>query len=329
MRYTTGMTRAVLAILTLSLAVALLPSVSHAQSSGWQSIAGSGYTFQIPPGWSSIQNPHPGGRIETSPDFSDFVFAEVISNSPSTVLTTAQEASAGLAGVMAGVATASPGETGFTVTSGPTPTQVSGADMAATSSTSYFDENGILTDEYTIGAARAITTYFLTVGLPADQDLSNPSLAQGILGSFRLTSQTSVAASPPVSAVPGTSPPSTTGAPSSTTTSAAVPGFQDSGTTSKQTKSFTVPANWSVQYTYDCTRFANSLSGGFLNIFVMYPTGAYLLGDSSPIELQGVADAGGDVVSFSTPGTFYLSVVTPCSWAVTIPEAASSVASHP
>lgn len=121
--------------------------------------------------------------------------------------------------------------------------------------------------------------------------------------------------------------------------SGTVIGLQDSGNASKTTRIFSVPANWTLQYTCDCTQFAGTAeaarlfgttgAAGLFNVFVMYPTGAYLLNDSSPITPQPNGDTGSASVTLATGGTFDLFAFAACPWTMSIPDAVVSASRTP
>src|SRR5487761_975694 len=56
-------------------ALALIPSVSRAQSDDWQIITGPGYSFQVPGDWQSRQAPSANARIALSTDSNQAAYA--------------------------------------------------------------------------------------------------------------------------------------------------------------------------------------------------------------------------------------------------------------
>lgn len=86
-----------------------------------------------------------------------------------------------------------------------------------------------------------------------------------------------------------------------------------SGSGIQNTRTFTVPASWQVQYSFDCSSFGTS--GNF--IVSVYNV------DGSP-SLDNIADvnrlslSGNGTQYYYVGGTYYLSVNSECDWSIAV-----------
>jgi hypothetical protein len=85
-------------------------------------------------------------------------------------------------------------QSAYTVTNPSSPIQVSGTELASGASATYQGDDGTVAREHIIVAVSGATGYALVVDLPQATDAASPSVAQTILGSFRVNA--------PISATP-------------------------------------------------------------------------------------------------------------------------------
>lgn len=116
---------------------------------------------------------------------------------------------------------------------------------------------------------------------------------------------------------PATSSSQPSGAPKpSGTPSGAI--IQASGAGPQSTQAFTVPAKWSVHYTYDCSQFLNvGILGGLFSVMV-YDSDNSLSTDNQPINVNAFGGTGGSTQSYQSGGSFYLSVFSICPWTLSV-----------
>ena len=285
------------------LAFALMPSIAHAQSNGWQTVTGPGYSYQVPSYWYAAPNPdHPESEIAVSGSDQSGVFVIVLPDSASGAsLPTSTIQSINLQIASKDVLHSPPsGASNFSVVNDAAPTQVQGADSATRGTATYIDKNQVSTSRATIAAVVGRQMFVFDADLSSAFVAASTDASNYIVNSFQLTG-------------------STVSAPPAANTIIAAPSgaiLQASGSGDKSTQAFTVPASWSLQYTYDCTKYA-SFGGGTLGIFVYNPDGSFSLGNS-PTDANPSGNVGGDTQFYHTGGTFYLDVVSDCNWQVTV-----------
>lgn len=88
-----------------------------------------------------------------------------------------------------------------------------------------------------------------------------------------------------------------------------------SGSDDQNTATFSVPANWQIRYTYDCS------DGGAGFLLVVYNTDGsvadFPAGDANPLGRSGVR--GNGTQSYHTGGNYYVNVVgLSCTWSITV-----------
>lgn len=167
-------------------ALALIPSVSRAQSDDWQIITGPGYSFQVPGDWQSRQAPSANARIALSTDSNQAAYAFEASPAVPAGLSSLDARRALLPDAMQAALSPTPDESDFVVGDGPTPIQVAGADAALMASASYVAPNGTPADEYVVVATRGAVAFTFILDLTADYDAADPGFAQTVLASFQI-----------------------------------------------------------------------------------------------------------------------------------------------
>lgn len=103
-------------------------------------------------------------------------------------------------------------------------------------------------------------------------------------------------------------------APSTSSQPAAAPQtlLDISGQGTKQTQKFTTAGDWTLSYSYDCSKFG---SEGNFQTFTYNDDGSM---DSDDIGVNRLGTSGSDTMNYYDAGTHYLSINSECSWRVTV-----------
>ena len=92
----------------------------------------------------------------------------------------------------------------------------------------------------------------------------------------------------------------------------APPLFRVAGQGIKETRDFAVPAEWTIDYTYNCSNFG--IAGNFI-VYVYNSDGSLDSNDTGVNELG--KRGSGSTANHNDAGTVYLSIDSECSWTVT------------
>jgi len=102
--------------------------------------------------------------------------------------------------------------------------------------------------------------------------------------------------------------PSATGSPGATASATALPPLDLQGVGGQRTAKFGGGANWELDWSYDCTKTGRP---GHFNV-TAYTSDSQPVTDPGRLTKLGSKDTG--VQHYSKAGTFYLIVITECSW---------------
>ncbi|HUZ70509.1 MAG TPA: hypothetical protein VND54_10325 [Candidatus Saccharimonadales bacterium] len=88
--------------------------------------------------------------------------------------------------------------------------------------------------------------------------------------------------------------------------------FRVAGSGIKQTQDFAVPAEWTLNYAYDCSNFGSA--GNFI-VSIYNSDGSPDFNDTGVNELG--KRGSGSTANHNDAGTIYLSIDSECNWTVT------------
>jgi hypothetical protein len=88
--------------------------------------------------------------------------------------------------------------------------------------------------------------------------------------------------------------------------------FRVAGSGIKQTRDFSVPAEWTIEYAYNCSNFGSD--GNF--IVYVYNSDGFLDSNDSGVNELG-RQGSGSTSNHNDAGTVYLGINSECNWTVT------------
>jgi hypothetical protein len=157
-----------------------------------------------------------------------------------------------------------------------------------------------------IGGVGALLVALIVIGALAPPTKPALSTVPATAASATPTSATLAPTTAPTAAPPTPKPTST---PKPTPAPAL---FRVAGSGIKQTRDFTVPAEWTIEYTYNCSNFASA--GNFI-VYVYKSDGSLDSNDSGVNELG--KQGSGSTANHNDAGTVYLTIDSECNWTVT------------
>ncbi len=153
---------------------------ASAQSSVYQTVTSpAGYQYQVPSDWIAGAVTDSSASYMGSPSMTEDAYVVVRSPEGATPVDK-------LTALTQLILAPTDLQSSYVVTNPSSPLQVAGADVAGGGAATFLDQNGAASQEYVVAAIEGTTGYALIVDVPVAVDAATPSLAQTILGSFRL-----------------------------------------------------------------------------------------------------------------------------------------------